>query len=165
MTLFQAHIRHHSATAAVVAALCLAPITTQANPWNPYPQQTAPVPAPAPAPKPLPKYYEEAPAMPPATQAAPAGPSRFAPPDLDRQLSMPPQSAPYVAPYGYQGAPLTPYASPPAYNGPPPVGYAPAYPMGTPPYGGGYGGYPPPPFGNNFWGGPSGNNYSPFGFW
>ena len=163
MTLFRAHIRFRTATTAVVAALCLAPGTTGANPWNPYPQQTAP--APAPAPEPQPKYYQEAPATPPATQAAPAGPSRFAPPDLDRQLSAPPQSAPYIAPYGYQGAPLTPYASPPAYYGPPPVGYAPAYPMGTPPFGGGAGGYPPPPLGNSFWGGPSGNNYSPFGFW
>lgn len=143
-----------AATLPVVVSLCLAPVSVQAgNPWNPYPAQQA-QPAPAPPPAPKPKYYTEAPVTPPATQAAPTGPSQFAPPDLDRQLSAGPQRPPrppYAPPFGYQGAPVPPYAAPPAYSG-------------APPNYGGYGGYGPP-MGNTGWGGMPGNNFSPFGFW
>ena len=163
MKLLWTHIHSQSATSAVVALLCVVPIAAQAgNPWNPYPKQQAPA-QPAPV-EPQSKYYEPVPATPPSTSNAPAGPSRFAPPDLDRLLSTAPQRQPYATPFGYQGAPLTPYATPPAYNGPPPIGYLQNYPLGPPPNSSGYGGFGPP-IGNNSWGGMPSNNFSPFGFW
>ena len=172
MNLLLAHIRSQPATLFVVAMLCLVPVTSQAeNLWNAYPTKAQPAPATSPdlaTPAPKPKYYKEPAAPAPTTQTtqpAADGPSRFAPPDLERQLSVLPNTRlPPATPYGYQGAPPTPYAMPPAYVGPPPVGYSQGYPTGAPPYPGGYGGYGPP-YGNNSWGGLPGNNFSPFGFW
>ncbi len=159
-------VKTASATFSVAVLLCFAPVSAQtSNPWSPYPAgQAQPTPAPAPAPKP--KYYVEPTVAAPAEQAAPAGPRRCAPPDLDRQLSAQPQRPPYALPFGYQngypGAPVTPYANPPAYLNPPQGGYAQGYPMmGAPPNYGGYG----PPMGNTGWGGMPGNNFSPYGFW
>lgn len=155
---------------ALAALLCLvAPAARADNPWNPYATQSAPAPAPAPvpapAPQPKPKYYQEpAATAPSANGATQKQPDQFAPPDLDQRLSQQAGTQSYLQPFGtLPMAPATPYAPPP-----PPYGL-PDYPVGTLPYSypggyGGNGGYIPPT-GNFGWGGPTGNYFSPFGFW
>ena len=165
----------------------------EANPWAPQPQPYSGPSLQAPASRPpeqqpKPKYYQEPPAAPPPgsqpMQAlnAPAGPPRFAPPDLEQRLStgLPLSvTAPQAAqPYG--GAPVAPPAYPVypapapgagayAIPGYAPDGYLPAFgatvvPYGASGYPGGYGSYLPPPAGLPI--GPyTGRGFAPFGFW
>lgn len=143
---------------AVTIALCpVAAFAQSTNPWNPYPvQKSQPPPQPV-TPTAKPKYYQDPAINTAVGQATSAAPSRFAPADLARRLSMPPRPSPA----------FNPYSNSPAYSGQP-QSYANGYPQGNgfspPPNLGGYGGYAPPIIGNNSWGAGPRNNSFPFGF-